>query len=118
MLSGLVIRPDKMEELLQFDKEGRLIWSSVVRAAKEMGLTLKFNGRVRGVGPGVARLNEYCRDKKKFMLLELNQIPRHWVTAEKLWVPPYVSSFDPIPGRIRQKPLWKITGFAMFELVQ
>lgn len=118
---GVNITPVDAAKNFKFDHIGRLYWESIEMYMKELGYKVKCTKRAEGK-PSHNLRTEYATDPSKGMLIELYQPqyqwPYHWVWLKNNTVLrlPWVTVFDPIPGKIVKKFNWNISGYALFEV--
>lgn len=120
-LTKLNITPREAAKIFRYNHRGEIYWHSIPKALDEIGYKIKFEGRFFG-RPSHKNLTKYGADPEKGMLLQIYQpqykYPYHWVLLKNNTILrlPFVSVFDPIPGKIVKKAKWKIVGYALFSI--
>lgn len=120
-LTGLNITPKKAAKIFTYNHRGEIFWYSIPKALEELGYKISFDGRFQG-RPSHKNLTEYGANPDKGMLIQLYQpqyrYPYHWVLLKNNTVLrlPWISVFDPIPGKIVRKLKWRVVGYALFSV--
>lgn len=108
-LTGKRYFPDKLATLLEFNSQGRVIWSSL----KNVGLKAYRYGDFRHVSqPTSKHLSAISVSEDSAMLLEINN-HSHWVAFEKNSIYPFLTVSDPLRGKIVKKLRSSISGYAV-----
>lgn len=109
--------PKELAKMLDFTKEGMLIWSSINR----VGLCLKKRISTNNIASFKKDIMEGVRTKSSCSILQINN--SHWVlcSTSRVDYPNDYMVIDPMDGRVKNTNSYtrlggRITGFAVLDI--